>query len=149
MSNTTTVSDVLGRRVVSSADANELGTVDAFVLDRPASRIERVQVGGSRRKPELVEWRHIDSIGSDAVMVGASDDVHGSEVDEDELYVRGDIDVVGAQVLDTGGRLRGTVTDLHFDADDGSVVAALTDEGRIPADRIRALGTFALVVDAD
>lgn len=146
---TITLTDLVGREVVSGSTAESLGKVKTLVLDRPASVVERLQVAGTKRNPELVEWRRIQSIGDDVVLVRSDDDVHESDSDADELYTRGEIDIVGSRVLDTHGFDRGTVSDLHIDATSGDVVAFLTDQGRIPAGRIRALGTYALVVDPE
>ncbi len=148
MSDTIAVSDVLGRQVVSVADAENVGEVRALVLDHQASRVERLQVAGRKRSAELVDWNRIDGVGPDAVMIKDGGDVHPKD-DEDEPFVRGDIEIIGAMVLDTAGYDIGTVTDLHIDATTGEVMAAMTAAGRIPADRIRSLGTFALVVDPE
>ncbi len=148
MSDTIAMSDVLGRQVVSVADAETVGEVRALVLDRQASQVERLQVAGRKRSAELVDWNRIDGVGPDAVMIKAGDDVHPKEA-EDEPYVRGDIEIIGAMVLDTAGYDVGTVSDLHIDASTGEVLAAMTATGRIPAERIRSLGTFALVVDPE
>lgn len=147
-SNVSSVSDVLGRRVVAVEDAEEIGEVKAFVLDRSGSAVRRLHVAGRKRSAELVDWNDIESVGADAVMVGSARDVSDSSREVDDEFVKGDIEILGARVLDTAGYAVGEVTDLHFDAVTGEVVAAMTDEGRIDASRIRALGTYALVVDS-
>lgn len=141
------VNAILGRSVVGADDALELGEVKAVVLDRAASTVQRLQVAGSKRSPEMVEWDDIENLGADAIMVRSSDSVHDSDDDADADYVRGDIEIIGARVLDTAGYAIGTVEDVTFDAASGAVIAAQTDQGTIPSDRIRSLGTYALVVD--
>lgn len=149
MSNIITVSDVLGRRVVAADDATEIGAVKAFVLERDASRVRRLHVSGSKRSAELVDWGRITGVGEDAVMVSSIEDVHETVADTDDAFVKGDIDVIGARVLDTSGYELGEVTDLHIDADTGAVVAAMTTGGRVEAERLRSLGSHALVVDSE
>lgn len=148
MSNVISLADVLGRKVVALDDAEDIGSLEAVVPDRAGRHIERIQIGGRKRSPELVDWGQIASVGTDAIMVRSSDAAHESRDDEpDDLYVRGDIKIIGARVLDTDGFEGGEVTDLHFDSETGEITAAMTDGGQIPADRIRSLGTYALVID--
>lgn len=147
--NTSSVAEIMGRKVISVAGGEDVGEIKAVVVDRGANRIERFQVGGRKRSPEMIDWEQVQSIGSDAVMITAAEDVHESRKDEpDDLYVRGDIEIIGATVLDTAGFERGSVTDLHFDADSGAVLAAMTNDGRVAAEQLRSLGTYALVIDA-
>lgn len=143
------LSDLVGREVVAVATAENIGEVKAVVLDRAATRVERIQVGGRKRSPELVDWSRVERVGADAVMVASADAVHESRQDEpDDLYVRGDIAIVGARVLDVSGRLRGVVTDVHIAERSGEIRAFMTDQGRVPADAVRSLGTFALVISS-
>lgn len=148
MSNIIALTEVLGRKVVALDDAEDIGTFEAIVPDRAGRVIERIQIGGRKRSPELVDWDRVTSVGKDAVMVESADAAHQSREDEpDDLYVRGKIEIIGARVLDTDGFEAGEVTDLHFDTETGEITAAMTDDGRIPAERIRSLGTYALVID--
>ena len=146
---TVTLSELIDREVVSGSTAESIGEIKSLVLDRQGQRVRRVQVAGSKRSPELVEWRRIESVGSDAVLVRAETDVHDSDDNDDALYTRGEIEIVGARVLDTLGFERGAVTDLHIDAESGDVLAFMTDHGRIPTDRVESLGSYALVVAAN
>ena len=86
-------------------------------------------------------------MGADAVIITSQDAVHASRADEDDKsYVRGDIEILGANTTTTGGFGAGTISDLHIDPSSGAVIAALTSEGRVPADQIRSLGTFGLII---
>ena len=148
MSTTVSYTELLDRPVIAVSDAQEVGSVKNLVLDRAASRVERIQVAGRKRSPELVDWERIRSVGADAVMINASDAVHESRADEDDdLYVRGDIEVIGAAVTTSAGFDDGEVTDLHIDAGTGAILAAMTSNERVDADRIRSLGTFGLIID--
>ncbi len=147
MTAATTLSELRNRRVVALDDATEVGEVKNIVVDRTASRVERVQVAGRKRSPELVDWDRVRSVGDDAVMIASADAVHESRDEEDDdSYVRGDIPIVGAQVTTTQGFSAGEVTDLHIDTSSGDVLAAMTTEGRVSADRIKSLGTFGLII---
>ena len=56
--------------------------------------------------------------------------------------------MLGTRVLTVDGRELGTVTDVEFDTDSGAVVRVQTDQGPIEPDRLRSLGSYALVVDS-
>lgn len=139
--------DVLGLRVIAGDSAEEVGKVKGFVLDRTATRVERVHVGGRARKAELVDWTDIDGLAGDVMMVSAGGDVHRSRDESDSEQLGGDIQVLGARVLDTEGYVVGTIDDLRFDSESGEVLGVVTDSGRIGSERIHSLGTYGLVVD--
>jgi len=143
---TTTATELLNRRVVTTTDATDAGEVKGFVADRDMGRIRRVHVAGSTRLPKLVDWSRITDIGPDAVMVQSREDIHESVNDADDLFINGDIALIGAKVLDTGGRFRGEVRDLHIDVESGAITAVMTTDGRIEAADIKSIGTFALVI---
>ncbi len=145
---TAILTEVLGRRVVASDTAEEIGEVKAVVADRTGRRFTAIHVAGRRRSAELVDWNDITAIGSDAVMVTSAGAVTGVPDQRAEDAVKGAIDYLGATVLSTDGVVLGTVSDVHFDEAGGTVVGLLTKDGRIEGDRIRGLGTFAAVVDA-
>ena len=55
--------------------------------------------------------------------------------------------MLGTRVLTVDGREVGKVADVEFDTDTGAVVRVVTDEGPIAPGQLRALGSYALVVD--
>lgn len=137
----------LGRRVVAVDTAEDIGTVKAFVLDQTGRRITQLHVAGGRRSAQLVNWSDLTAFGSDAVMVASQRAVTDSVQERADEMVRGHVEAIGARVLDTGGFERGTVTDIEFDPDDGTVLAAVGVDTRWPGDSIRALGSYALIID--
>ena len=143
------MSAALGRRVIAQDTADEVGEVKAFVIDRSGRSIDRVQVAGRARHARLIDWSDIATFGPDAVMITAHDAVHEPADDRDADVVRGNVDVLGARILDTSGFEHGTVADLEFDPGSGDIVAVVAADGHIDRQRIRALGTYALVVDPD
>lgn len=137
----------LGRRVVAVDTAEDIGTVKAFVLDQTGRRITQLHVAGGRRSAQLVNWSDLTAFGSDAVMVASQRAVTDSVQERADEMVRGHVETLGARVLDTGGFERGTVTDIEFDPDDGTVLAAVGVDSRWAGDAIRALGSYALIID--
>ena len=142
-----TVSAAIGRRVVAQDTADEIGQVKAFVIDHSGRQVERIQVAGHKRNARLVDWSAIATFGSDAVMVAAHDDVGEAADERDQEVVRGEVTVLGARILDTTGLEHGRVTDVAFDPTTGAVVDVVGGDAHIAPDRIRSLGTWALVVD--
>ncbi|MGF1595991.1 MAG: PRC-barrel domain-containing protein [Acidimicrobiales bacterium] len=144
---TISLRDLLDRRVVSAADAEEVGSVKTVIPDPSGRRLRAIQVGGGRRHPETVRWTDIDAIGDDAVLVSSTDAVDDTTDERSAEAARGHIDFLGSAVLSTNGTILGSVTDVHVNEGDGSVVALMTDAGRVEGQRIRSIGTFAVVVD--
>jgi len=149
MNTTVSLVELVGRRVVAADDANQIGQVKHIVLSLDAQRVEALHVAGKKQHADLVEWIDIVSIGRDAVMATSASAARQPVSDTDVEFVRGAVTIVRARVLDTEGYEIATVTDLLFDAESGEVVSVTTTAGPIAAARIRSLGTFALVVDAE
>ncbi len=148
MTATVLLSELLARRVVALDDASDIGHVETVILDRGATRVERIQVSGRSRSPNLVDWAQINNVGADAVIITNAAAVHESrDAEDDNIYVRGEIAILGAEVLTTGGFPAGQLEDLHIDTATGEITAAVTTNGTVAADNIIALGTFALVIN--
>ena len=58
----------IGRKVVSRASANELGSVRQLLVDAQQRRIAAVVIGRGK-KAQLVEWQQLSGFGPDAIMV--------------------------------------------------------------------------------
>jgi uncharacterized protein YrrD len=139
---------VLGHEVVGVDSAESLGSVKHFVVSRRGDRIERLHVDGRGKHADFVAWDDLDSFGGDRVMVARSSATDTSDDPRDVDAAKGNVDVLGARILDTAGFERGRVDDVSFDSDDGTIVAVHTTEGTtIEADAVRSFGSYALVVD--
>lgn len=146
---TSILSEVLGRRVVAADSAADLGEVKAVVPNRSGRVIDGIHVSGGKRNPELVNWSDVTAVGPDAVMVGSAGALEEWTDDRTDEAVRGHVDFLGSTILSTDGAILGSVSDVHFDDDDGVIVGLLHEGGRIEGERIRSIGTFAVVVAAD
>lgn len=138
-----------GRPVVAADTAESLGEVKGFVVDPTASRVEAVHVSGRGRKAEVVPWTSVHSFGDDAVVAEQADSTEQVSTDYEKAAVKGKIAAVGSRVLSTAGFEIGTVEDVMFDTGTGELTGVLTEGGRIAADRLRSLGSYALVVDPE
>ncbi len=138
-----------GRRVVAVDNAEELGSIKEFVVAPSGRRIDKVQIGGRGKKAEFARWSDLESFGADVVMAERADIAEEAETDRDTAAAKGNVTLLGARILDTDGFEHGAVEDAEFDTDDGSIVSVSSSAGTIGSDRIRSLGAYALVVDAD
>ncbi len=143
---TLNMSEALGRRVVATDSAEDIGEIKNFIIDRAGRNITKVHVVGRKKNAELLEWSSLQ-FGPDVVMATSGSDVVEVQQDRDLDSVKGNIDYFGARVLDTNGFEHGTVTEVEFDPSDGSIVR-VHGEAPIDVERVRSLGTYAVVIDA-
>ena len=136
-----------GRKVVAADTAETIGDVKGFVVDTAATRIESIHVAGRGRRAEVIAWSSIASFGADAVMVEAAAATDKVSSEHETQAVKGKIDARDARVLGSDGFEYGTVADVMFDPDTGRLTGALTSDGRIGSSRLRALGSYALIID--
>lgn len=134
--------ELTGTRVMSKASAQKMGKVEGAVFDVPPRRVVALQVG----RDELVDWDDVSGVGTDAVVVESEDRVRGAADAHEERAMAGDFDWRGKRVLSDHGNELGTVTEVELDEVSGSIEAVVTTEGRVAADRLRALGSYCLVV---
>ncbi|MEO5723215.1 MAG: PRC-barrel domain-containing protein [Ilumatobacteraceae bacterium] len=144
---TDTFSHVEGRGVVASDSAESIGSVKGFVLDARGRQIEAIHIDGRGRKAAIINWSAVEAFGADAVMATSGADPSTIDNEHQRLAVKGVVTMLGTRVLQVDGREVGTVTDVEFDTDSGAVVRVQTDQGPIEPDRLRSLGSYALVVD--
>jgi len=138
-----------GRIVIASDSADTIGQVKGFVLDAAGRQIEAIHVDGRGKHASVVDWSTLTSFGVDAVMVASKSDCATVVDDHQRLAVVGDVTMVGARVLGVDGRGDGKVVDAEFDTETGAIVRVITDHGSIDADRVRSLGSYALVVGTE
>ena len=137
-----------GRKVIAKTTAEEIGKVKSFVVDTTASRVTALQIGGRGGSAELVDWANVNAFGDDAVIVEGADVARAPD-DREKEAVKGDIRARGTKVLTTAGYDVGKVHDVMFDGASGEIVGMMVGKKTlVPADRMRSLGSYALVIDA-
>jgi uncharacterized protein YrrD len=137
-----------GRRVVASDDAETIGSVKGFVLDGAGRKIEAIHVDGRGRHASLLDWSSVSAFGADAVMAASSTDPSSVDNDHQLSAIKGSVTMIGSRILTIDGQELGTVVDVEFDTGSGRVVNVMGEQGAIGSDRVRSLGSYALVVDA-
>jgi sporulation protein YlmC with PRC-barrel domain len=136
-----------GRKVLSRASAQELGTVNHLLLDAQRPQITAVIIGKGK-KAQLVEWAHLSGFGPDAVMVRDEAALRPPANDRERAAADGKLDLVGKRVLTEKGNGLGTVDDVSFDPDTGALTTVRIGDRETPADCVLGSGTYAIVVDA-
>jgi uncharacterized protein YrrD len=140
--------DAIGQKVVSRATAETLGELSGLVMLPAMVRITALQVGRGHRA-RFVDWASISGLGTAAVIV--DDEIHLREPrdEREKAMAKGDLDPIGRLVLSTAGNTAGTVTDLEFDELRGELLVLHTTEGPVDAARLRVIGPYAVVIDAE
>lgn len=133
-----------GLPVIATGTAEEIGAIEHFVVRH--GRIEAIHVGGGRRHPALLDWSDVRSFGDDAVMIDDETRLHEASGDVEEQAARGDLVMLDKRVLRDDGDELGTVGDVEFDPDDGCITGLVVDGTTLPGDRLRGVGTYAVVV---
>lgn len=141
----TSLARTVGSDVVSRATAENLGAIGAAVLDVPSRRLVAWQIG-SGRKAQIAEHSAIHGIGEAAVVVEQDSSVRPAASPEEVATVKGDRPLLKARVITDAGEDIGPVEDVEFDPDSGVVHTVTVPGGPIPVDRLRGLGSYALVV---
>jgi uncharacterized protein YrrD len=136
-----------GRPVVAADTAESIGSVKHLVLARDGRRIEAVHIEGRGSRAVVIGWDAVEAFGVDAVIASSGSDSTGVDSDRERDAARGDVAMIGARVLTADGAVIGAVDDVEFDTETGEVKNVLTDRGPIEPERLRALGSYALVVD--
>jgi sporulation protein YlmC with PRC-barrel domain len=136
----------MGRKVVSRSSAKELGAVNHLLVDTQQRQITAVVLGRGK-KAQLVEWAQLSGFGPDAVMVVDEGALRPPADDRERDAVAGKLDLLGKLVLSERGNELGTIDDVTFDADTGTLEDLVIGDRRIQAGALLGSGSYAAVID--
>jgi len=136
-----------GRKLVSRADAQELGAVTHLLLDAAERRVSAVVVGKGRNA-KLVDWAQVNSFGPDAIMVADELALHLPIDDRERAAADGKLEVLGKHALTEGGNEIGTLDDVTFDPRTGAIEMLRVGAREIPAGALLGSGSYAVILDA-
>jgi hypothetical protein len=88
-------------------------------------------------------------VGDDAIVVQDGDVLRPPQSDCERRVLDEDLTILGKLVIDDVGDELGLVADMEFDPDDGAVEAVTLLDNRIPGERLRGIGRYAVVVSSD
>ena len=134
-----------GRKVISRADARDLGVVGHLLVDPAERRIAAIVIGRGR-KAQLIDWSQVTGFGPDAVMV-TDDKAVRAPIDDRERAAAA-VEMVGRRLLTEHGTELGMLDDVTFDAATGTLEMLRTGDREIPAGSLLGNGPYAVVVDA-
>ena len=136
----------IGRKIVSRASAQELGTVNHLLIDDQQRQIAVVVIGKGK-KAQFVDWSQLSGFGPDAVMVTDEDSLRGAASDRERDAAEGKLELVGKRALSELGNELGSIDDATFDADSGAFEDLIVGDRRIPAGSLLGSGSYAAVLD--
>ena len=134
-----------GRKVVSTSSANTVGLVRNYLVDPVESKVVGLALSKTSGDGTILPWADITGFGADAVTVAGEHLV----VAADEHFAALDgkhKTMLGKRVLSTGGLQLGSVQDVDFDPTDGHLISLLLEQGPIDGNRLRGVGSYAVVV---
>ncbi|HET6690696.1 MAG TPA: PRC-barrel domain-containing protein [Miltoncostaeaceae bacterium] len=143
------LSEADGRPVLSRESAERLGRLMHVVVDASSRRITALHVAGRRRKAAMVGWDDITGFGPDGIVVDGDASLRPPGDDRERAVAGGDLDLDGRLVLDDRGDSQGALTDVVFDEESGEIGTFVCGEREIPAERLRAIGPFCVIVRAE
>jgi uncharacterized protein YrrD len=139
----TSLRAAIGKPVIHRETAEQVGDAHFFAVD-PADHRVIALVVSQGRKTSVVPWAEIQSIGPDAVIVNESRE---PTADEDRA-VSGALDPLDKRVLSDRGNEIGQASDAEVD-DAGSIQNLHVAGGLIDGTRLRGVGSYAVVIEAD
>ena len=135
----------LGRKVISRASAEELGTLAHIVIDIKQRRVASLVVGKGR-KATVVAWEHVSGFGPDAVMVADENAPQPPRDDREREAAGGKLELIGKRALSDTGNDLGTITDVLFEPQTGAIESVMIGDREEPATSLLGAGSFAAIV---
>jgi sporulation protein YlmC with PRC-barrel domain len=145
----TSLRSLIGKPAVSQSSAEDLGALGQPTIDIHARSVAAWPVG-SGRKARMIDHTHINAFGEAAAMIDDEANLRDFDDAAEKAAAKGKLSVLDALVISDAGNRLGTVGDVDVDLDaDGALVALTVDGEQVAADRILALGNYALVLRSD
>ncbi|HVA08495.1 MAG TPA: PRC-barrel domain-containing protein [Acidimicrobiales bacterium] len=138
--------DSSGRKVVSTASANEVGSVAHLLVDAQQRRVASVVIGRGK-KAQLVDWSQLSGFGPDAIMIVDEDALRPPADDRERAATEGRLELLGKRALSERGNELGQIDDVTFDPDTGALEDLIIGDRRVPAGSLLGSGSYAAVLD--
>ncbi|MGH3822262.1 MAG: PRC-barrel domain-containing protein [Pseudonocardiaceae bacterium] len=136
------------RDVVNTATATQVARVDGFVVLPGPARVALLRLGKVRGAGTLLAWEDLQGFGPDAVTVATDAVIRPARDALEQRAENNDLEILGKRVLTERGMELGTITDVDFDPETGTVTSLITKTETIPGQRLIGLGNYAAVVSA-
>lgn len=140
------LSQVLGHPVISADDARPAGEVAGLGIDPRTRRITELYLRDARSGGDSVPWTRVRGMGPDAVIIDTT--AAATEAAPGGAHPRTHKKLLGKRVLTEYGEDIGTLTEVTFDPETGSVGDLHIGREQVPGSRLVGLGSYALVIGA-
>ncbi|MBG0851512.1 PRC-barrel domain-containing protein [Streptomyces spinoverrucosus] len=137
-----------GRTVMDLATAQTVGTVEACTVAPSPARLAGLRLKTRGRGHHTLSWEDVQSFGPDEVTVEGADRIRDEKDIDPSHHAHAVHDPIGKTVLTDTGVRKGTVTDIDFDEQSGSILHLMTPDEQIPGDALVGVGSYAVVVTA-
>ncbi len=134
------------RDVVNTATATRIARVDGFVVLPGPARVALLRLGKASGAGTLLAWDDVQGFGPDAVTVATDAVIRPARDALEQRAEDNDLEILGKRVLTERGMELGTVADVDFDPDTGSITTLITKTETIAGERLIGLGGYAAVV---
>lgn len=134
-----------GRAVISRSTAEELGKLAHIVIDVKRGQVASLVVGKGR-KALLIAWAQVSGFGPDAVMIADETALQEPRDDRERAAADGNLEFVGKRALSDAGNDLGTVTDVVFDPDSGTIESIVVGDHEQPVASLLGAGSFAVIL---
>ena len=140
-------SEAIGQRVVSTGNAETVGHVGSLVIDPAVGKVVALSLKKTPGSGDLLPWKDITAFGVDAVTVANDQLIVQEEGQYAELNSKAHV-ILKKRILDTAGLQLGTVRDVDFDPNDGTILGLLTDDQPVDGHSLIGIGSYAVMVRA-
>ena len=120
----------VGRKVVSRASAQELGSVNHLLVDDQQRQVALIVIGRGK-KAQLVDWAQLSGFGPDAVMVADETSLRVPADERERAAAEGKLELVGKRSLSELGNELGLIDDVTFDAGSGALEDLVIGDRRV------------------
>jgi uncharacterized protein YrrD len=134
------------RDVVDTATATRIARIDGFVVLPGPPRVALLRLGKVSGAGTLLAWDDVQGFGPDAVTVATDAVIRPARDAVEQRAEDNDLEILGKRILTERGMELGTVTDVDFDPDTGSITTLITKTETIAGERLIGLGSYAAVV---
>ena len=134
-----------GRKVVSRASAEEVGSVSHLVVDA-ADRVVSTIVVGKGRRAQLVDFSKLSGFGADAVMITDEDALRAPSGEREEDAAKGHLEPIGRLALSDLGHELGNVEEIAFDPATGVIESVTVAGEQHPGEALLGVGGYAVVL---
>ncbi|WP_425447164.1 PRC-barrel domain-containing protein [Dethiothermospora halolimnae] len=127
-------SEVVGLPVINKLDGSKIATIKKVIYSKNKFRILAFLVEESSffKEAKIIEYKNIDKIGIDAVMVSSRNIIIKADtIPEIDTLLKNKQEIMGEQVLTENGESIGWIQDIVFDHDSGKIFGFMLTDGII------------------